>query len=248
MSESDMKRLLETLLTNGAWFGLHTILFVLALVLPRLRARGWLIAGTATLLAANIWDIVVRSVLSLSFDTWTLLWPLPATANTIGMACLILFVYAQRTAANDHVTAGDIMFSFRGRIARRHFWLGSLVISVPGWLPLGAMLSPSKDTQKGALAAYVLWALLMLLPSFAIHVKRWHDRGKSGWMLLVNFIPIVGPIWAFIETGCLPGTPGPNQYGDDPLAVVSPQRQAPVPFQPAPSPVAEQPWRPLDFK
>jgi uncharacterized membrane protein YhaH (DUF805 family) len=238
-----MQRLLEALLTSGAWFGLHTILFVLALVLPRLRARGWLIAATATLLAANIWDIVVRSVLSVKFDTWTMLWPLPATANTMGMACLILFVYAQRTAANDHVTAGDIMFSFRGRIARRHFWLGSLVISVPGWLPLGALLSPSKDTQKGALVAYGLWGLLMLLPSFAIHVKRWHDRGKPGWMVLVNLIPIVGPIWSFIETGCLPGTPGPNMYGDNPLAITPLQPPAPAPT----SPVAERAWHSPDF-
>ncbi|MFT6862889.1 MAG: uncharacterized membrane protein YhaH (DUF805 family), partial [Akkermansiaceae bacterium] len=51
----------------------------------------------------------------------------------------------------------------------------------------------------------------------ALQGKRWHDRGKSGWMILVNFIPLVGGIWALVECGFLSGTPGPNQYGPDPL-------------------------------
>ena len=51
-----------------------------------------------------------------------------------------------------------------------------------------------------------------------MQVKRWHDRGKSGWWVLIALIPLVGPIWAIIETGFLPGTSGPNEYGPDPLA------------------------------
>ena len=50
--------------------------------------------------------------------------------------------------------------------------------------------------------------------SLAISVKRWHDRGKSGWWVLIGFIPIIGGLWALIETGFLGGDPGPNQYGD----------------------------------
>jgi len=59
--------------------------------------------------------------------------------------------------------------------------------------------------------------LILLIPSLAIAIKRYHDRDKSGWWILILFIPLVGFIWFLIELGCLPGTPGPNRYGPDPL-------------------------------
>jgi uncharacterized membrane protein YhaH (DUF805 family) len=64
----------------------------------------------------------------------------------------------------------------------------------------------------GILAMYplVIWV------SLAISVKRWHDLDKSGWWWLINFVPCIGPLWAFIETGCLRGTLGDNDYGPDP--------------------------------
>jgi hypothetical protein len=35
----------------------------------------------------------------------------------------------------------------------------------------------------------------------AMHVKRLHDRDKSGWWFLLILVPIAG-VWSFIETGC----------------------------------------------
>ena len=63
--------------------------------------------------------------------------------------------------------------------------------------------------------------MLLLYPpaiwiSLALQVKRWHDRGKSGWWVLLGCIPYSGAIWSFIELGCLRGTDGPNEYGHDP--------------------------------
>jgi uncharacterized membrane protein YhaH (DUF805 family) len=49
-------------------------------------------------------------------------------------------------------------------------------------------------------------------------VKRYHDRNKSGWWILIVFVPVIGGLWYFIECGFLRGTPGPNTYGPDPLA------------------------------
>jgi uncharacterized membrane protein YhaH (DUF805 family) len=59
--------------------------------------------------------------------------------------------------------------------------------------------------------------LITLWPGVALHVKRWHDRNKSGWWVSIAFIPFVGPIWSFVETGFLTGTVGCNHYGRDPL-------------------------------
>lgn len=65
-----------------------------------------------------------------------------------------------------------------------------------------------------------LITLVLYIPfiwtSLAIAVKRWHDRDKSGWWILIGIIPLIGPIWQFVETGCLRGTMGRNQYGSDP--------------------------------
>ena len=54
--------------------------------------------------------------------------------------------------------------------------------------------------------------------SLAVQVKRWHDRDKSAWWLLMNFVPFIGAIWVLVECGFLRGTEGQNNYGPDPLA------------------------------
>ena len=60
-----------------------------------------------------------------------------------------------------------------------------------------------------------LWVLGTLIPNIAVHVRRFHDQDKSGWMYLLNFIPYVGGliiiVFMFME-----GTRGPNRYGNDP--------------------------------
>jgi Protein of unknown function (DUF805) len=62
----------------------------------------------------------------------------------------------------------------------------------------------------------LVFALFLAWMGFCITVKRYHDRGKSGWWYLLQFIPIIGPIWAFIELGFCSGDDGDNDYGDGP--------------------------------
>ncbi len=63
----------------------------------------------------------------------------------------------------------------------------------------------------------VLIALALVYPGINLGIKRFHDRDKSGWWVLIILVPIIGPIWYFIEAGCLRGTVGPNRFGPDPL-------------------------------
>ena len=58
--------------------------------------------------------------------------------------------------------------------------------------------------------------------------KRWHDRNKSAWWILIAFIPIIGALWFLIECGFLKGTVGPNRFGDDPAKL---PEQALEPFR-----------------
>ena len=60
--------------------------------------------------------------------------------------------------------------------------------------------------------------LILIWPSLAVQAKRWHDRNKSAWWILINFVPIIGPLWSLIENGFLPGDIGSNKYGEDPYA------------------------------
>ncbi|MGD8402090.1 MAG: DUF805 domain-containing protein [Anaerolineales bacterium] len=111
------------------------------------------------------------------------------------------------------MSLGEVYFSFNGRIGRETYW-------VKGVLPI-LVLSFFVGIMDAALFSYsrseglirLIWNLLILWPALALSVKRWHDRDKSGFWVLIGLIPIVGQVWIFIEAGLLPGTDGPNQYG-----------------------------------
>ncbi len=65
------------------------------------------------------------------------------------------------------------------------------------------------------LGLLVLLALLLMTSwvDLALAAKQCHDRGETGAWVLLQLLPIVGPIWATIELGCRIGTLGPNRYG-----------------------------------
>ena len=46
-------------------------------------------------------------------------------------------------------------------------------------------------------------------------MRRLHDIGKSGWMLFVILIPIIGAIWLLVLL-VTDGKPGDNIYGNNP--------------------------------
>lgn len=55
-------------------------------------------------------------------------------------------------------------------------------------------------------------------PALAVSVKRWHDRDRSGWWLLLNLMPVVGWLWALVGNGLLRGTARPYRCDDGPPA------------------------------
>ena len=60
-----------------------------------------------------------------------------------------------------------------------------------------------------------LYALLIMIPSLAIQVRRLHDIERSGWWLLIVLVPLVGGI-VLLVFDLTPGTVGNNRYGKDP--------------------------------
>ena len=123
----------------------------------------------------------------------------------------------------------NLLFSFQGRINRAKFWLASIAITivygvVMGFLCGGAAMSSDPTAalasvgMVGGIVALVLF-IAMVWISFALAVKRWHDRNKSGWWILIALVPVIGGLWYLIECGFLRGTAGANLYGADPLAM-----------------------------
>jgi uncharacterized membrane protein YhaH (DUF805 family) len=108
--------------------------------------------------------------------------------------------------------------SFDGRISRQPFWIGTLVLWVASLVVSFVAVAIFGRGIFGSLIQAVI-ALAILYPSLAVAAKRFHDRDKSGWWILILFIPIIGFIWYLVELGFLPGTPGPNRFGPDPLGV-----------------------------
>ena len=138
----------------------------------------------------------------------------------------------------------QLLFGFSGRINRARFWIGTILLVV-AWIAAWTLFS-WMFMQAGPLipvygfgivaGAVILWGQL------GICIKRLHDRGRSGWWLLifwalpaaVNYVGqgfteedslriaaavVIGAIglWSLIEFGFLRGVKGSNNYGPDPL-------------------------------
>ena len=124
---------------------------------------------------------------------------------------------------------GWLLFSFKGRIPRRQFWgalLGAgLVIEVLWFMAIMPIIAAQEDaTNAMYVFAGVVYAILYIPATWtglAIMAKRFHDRGKSGWWVLIQFVPLIGVFWLFIECGFLRGTVGPNQYGARPNLLIA---------------------------
>jgi uncharacterized membrane protein YhaH (DUF805 family) len=117
---------------------------------------------------------------------------------------------------------GWVFFSFNGRITRMYYWITALVLFIIQMIFFGVFFGANMNAlASGDVGAMSPLAALCALPlsllaiwvGLAVSVKRWHDRAKSGWWVLIGLIPLVGPIWVLVECGFLPGTDGVNQYG-----------------------------------
>ena len=112
---------------------------------------------------------------------------------------------------------------FDGRASRQEYWMFTL-FNVLALIVLGVIAVVGGDKLGAiAVAPYLLYALGTLLPNLAVTVRRLHDSDKSGWMILVSFIPFVGGL-ILLFFMIQEGTRGSNQFGRDPLRVAKRRR------------------------
>lgn len=138
---------------------------------------------------------------------------------------------------------------FKGRSRRREFWMFQLLNLLVAFALVGpaSLVAPStRNTQvqtaegafsasanfdvdftgdpvsAGLVAIWGLYALAALIPSLAVGVRRFHDRGASGWwyvmLMILSVIPLLGviPATVLFVLMLLPGADGANRFGPDP--------------------------------
>ena len=93
---------------------------------------------------------------------------------------------------------------FDGRASREEFWTFTLV---------NLIVSLVLHTVLGVLG--FIYNLAVLVPSLAVGARRLHDTGRSGWLLLIGLIPLIGII-VLIVFWVQDSKPGANEYGPSP--------------------------------
>ncbi len=131
---------------------------------------------------------------------------------------------------------------FTGRSRRMEYWMFALfnvivivaLAMVTGGAGFLAGLADPEASGVGVGAMFgglgvimLIYILAVIVPSIAVTVRRLHDRDMSGWWYLGFFvgglIPYIGFLisLAFLVLMLLPGTTGPNRFGDDPKGGVA---------------------------
>jgi uncharacterized membrane protein YhaH (DUF805 family) len=99
---------------------------------------------------------------------------------------------------------------FSGRARRTEFWMFQLVNLI-----ISIFFSVLDRYVFHSIWPGYFYTLAMLVPLFAVGARRLHDSGRTGALVLIIFIPVLGYV-ALLVLAALRGSVGPNQYGPDP--------------------------------
>lgn len=108
---------------------------------------------------------------------------------------------------------------FTGRARRKEYWFFVLInILIVFFLAFIDNTLGTFRAESGIGLFSGIYSLAVFLPGLGVSIRRLHDSNRSGWWMLVSFIPLIGFIVLFIFM-LLGGTPGDNQYGANPKGV-----------------------------
>lgn len=136
----------------------------------------------------------------------------------------------------------ELLFSFQGRVGRKTYWVWNVIYYA---LIVGFATGINALFPVYAHLLLPVFLLVILIPDLAITAKRWHDRNKTSWWLLLNLPLVIGRMtvpmgdptqasqtttlqlvsslaalicggWILIECGFLKGNEGANQFGPEP--------------------------------
>ncbi|MGZ9098276.1 MAG: DUF805 domain-containing protein [Brevundimonas sp.] len=114
----------------------------------------------------------------------------------------------------------------QGRARRKEYWyfvlFQCLILLVPLAICVALAIAAGDNPSDGYSMAIGLFAmlagviyLLLLIPGISVAIRRFHDVGLTGWLILLGLIPYVGGLATFIIT-LLPSQAYPNKHGPVP--------------------------------
>ena len=117
---------------------------------------------------------------------------------------------------NWYLTVLKKYTQFDGRAGRPEYWfffLFNIIIGIVLGIVDGITGTFSQNFGIGLLGG--VYMLAVFLPALAVTVRRLHDTDRSGWWVLVVFIPLIGGLVLLVMM-ILGGTAGDNRFGPSP--------------------------------
>jgi nitrate/nitrite transporter NarK len=191
-------------------------------------ARGWKMAFIITGAAGFLWLIF-----------WFWLYEIPARQKRLSKAEFD-YIHSDKdeVQTGEEPARGSLgkLFSFAGRVPRAAFW-GTMILI--GILTLFIYLMTSLIATHGAhlyapgggmkhviesvfvvpnanvyfLSFRIAWLAVVAWVCVALQIKRWHDLGKTGWLVLINLVPAIGTLISLIALGFFKGNSDSNKFG-----------------------------------
>jgi uncharacterized membrane protein YhaH (DUF805 family) len=95
---------------------------------------------------------------------------------------------------------------FKGRSRRSEYWwiqlflvLTNLAVAAIDLVLMNGDVDRFIANGGGGIVG-LIWILVTIVPALAVLVRRLHDTGKSGWWVLIGFVPLVGGIVLLVFT------------------------------------------------
>ena len=103
-------------------------------------------------------------------------------------------------------------FVFKGRASKSEFWWFYLLAFLFAW-PLLLAETDKRSWASILSIIYFLLSLSVAFPLAAVWTRRMHDVGKSGWVIFLIILPIIGVI-LLLRWATKDGVEGPNKFGE----------------------------------
>lgn len=89
---------------------------------------------------------------------------------------------------NEYIQCIKKYAQFTGRARRKEYWMFALFNAIM------FTIANVIDDAIGCVIVRPLYDLFIFVPSLSVNIRRLHDTDRSGWMLLLPSIPLVGLI------------------------------------------------------
>lgn len=115
---------------------------------------------------------------------------------------------------NSYLTVLKKYAVFSGRARRQEYWMfflfNMIVTFVCGFV----------DSMFNTYIFMPVYLLATIIPSLSVTVRRLHDTGRSGWWILISFVPLIGSLVLLIFT-LMDGNTSENDYGSNPKHIAA---------------------------